>query len=246
MRINVQLSSAEQRFHLAVWRMMDKLMEELLPEKQVGSIIKYTVSLDASLQGYDNQIKQNEIIDYLKDLGAIEEIGVPDLIELGEQGSHTYSAYHRHHFKILDNYFRLYDQYNVHTNENASVNSYQIPLTINTALPTVSYDAISGVGYINQNRFKFKDHQPEYRVFAELFRNINLKVSRKSVLKLMGYNDDNNQVIKARKSDETFAINELVTKIKKRTSLNKDQLINNNGNLTLRGVKLDLSPPKPH
>ena len=99
-------------------------------------------------------------------------------------------------------------------------------------IPDIYYTTEAGIGFVNGIRFRFKDHQPEFRLFAELYSKINKSVNRELVLSLL------NPTTKLEKSNETYEINEVVKKIRKRTGLNVSQLINNNGNLTLLGTKL--------
>lgn len=91
----------------------------------------------------------------------------------------------------------------------------------------ISYNKITGLGHIDHLRFKFKDHQPEFRLFGALFENINNVLSKQKVQELIGGSP----------FDWTQHITAVVTKIKRRTKLTKDDLIQNNGNLTLVGTK---------
>lgn len=91
----------------------------------------------------------------------------------------------------------------------------------------ISYDQEIGVGYVNGKRFIFKDHQPEYRVFAKLYKKAGHKVEREEILSLMAID------IGTVKSVATYKINELVKKMRIRTGLNNNTIVNNNGNLTL-------------
>ncbi len=119
----------------------------------------------------------------------------------------------------------------------------------------IYYNKHSGVGYANQQRFKFKNDQPEFPVFGELYGNINKLLGRKSVLGLSKYKDSGTNKdldVKLRKNvgkkkidytSATYFINKLAKKIRKRTGLNTDQLAVNNGDMVLVGKKLK-EPPK--
>lgn len=114
----------------------------------------------------------------------------------------------------------------------------------------IYYNRASGTGYVGKKQFKFKNHQPEYRVFAELYTNINKEISREKVLALMGFKesedlgeqnsaDGKKLIIKV---SATYEINELAKKIRKRAGLSRNELVMNNGALTLIGNKVKTSP----
>lgn len=117
----------------------------------------------------------------------------------------------------------------------------------------ISYNTKTGVGYANK-RFKFKNDQKEFSVFAEMYNKVNEPISRQRILELSGYKEtgveglellSNNPKRKpAIHTTATYLINELAKKMRKRTGLNKDQIVNNNGELTLVGTKTELLPPK--
>jgi hypothetical protein len=100
-------------------------------------------------------------------------------------------------------------------------------------MPEIFYDKETGLGYINSKKFKLKDNQPDYGVFAKLYHRIGKKLLRNEVLKIIGLEES-----EAKRSTNTFAINDLAKKIRQRTGLNTEQLVNNNGNLTLRATKI--------
>jgi len=138
-----------------------------------------------------------------------------------------------------------YGIYEIKLNEKEMIFFQQEPI------PEIHYNSKTGIGFIGLKRFKFKDNQTEYKVFPELYKNINRKVLRKKLLDLIGfteskelsnqYDSKGNKLIG--KQSATYKINELVKKIRKRTGLNTNQLVNNNGNLILVGKKLKI-PPK--
>lgn len=102
----------------------------------------------------------------------------------------------------------------------------------------VYYNPNTGVGYAYSKRFKFKNDQSDFLIFAEMYKNINCPVSRNEILKMIGYEE-----IGAKDTMATYKINEVVKKMRNMTGLNTDQIANNNGDLTLVGEKLS-SPPK--
>ena len=127
----------------------------------------------------------------------------------------------------------------------------RLPETEIERLPKISYDSVSGIGYVNDKRFKFKDDQPEYKIFEKLYKRIGKKLLRKKVLKIMGIQNEEPFLkepkwIRQKKKDtevtDTYRINEIVKKIRKRTELTPDELVNNNGNLILRAQKVKNHP----
>ena len=101
----------------------------------------------------------------------------------------------------------------------------------------IQYNPQSGAGFVNEKHFKFKDHQPEYRIFGMLWEKINKKIRRYDVLVAAHFYEDGEELDPDRRGAETLKINEIVTKMRKRTGLTTDQLANNNGNLTLIGKR---------
>ena len=118
-------------------------------------------------------------------------------------------------------------------------------------VPEIYYNKQSGDGYANNKKFKFKNHRPEYKIFAEPYdglsnKNLNSTVSRERVLVLMeSYKEGEKQADDSEaKTGDTLEINELTKTIREKTGLNTEQLSINNGSLTLFGKKLDSSPRK--
>lgn len=123
-------------------------------------------------------------------------------------------------------------------------------------IPEIYYNCQSGIGFVDGKRFKFKDDQPEFKVFSELYKNINKPLFREKVLRLSNFykedegSDISNIILigkqkrkKSQYTSATYFINALAKKIRERTGLNINQLVNNNGNLTLVGKRLK-NPPK--
>lgn len=94
----------------------------------------------------------------------------------------------------------------------------------------IYYHNETGVGYNNGKRFVFKNHQPEFRVFGEMYKHINHPISRQKVLEIGGCQE-------TLKETETYFINDLAKKMRTRTGLDINQIVNNNGCLTLVGKK---------
>lgn len=98
-------------------------------------------------------------------------------------------------------------------------------------LADIYYNPKTGIGYANKKHFHLKINQPEFKVFPEMYRNINDVVNTKTVARLLG--DEVGLVSKA---------NEIAKSLRRKTGLTKDEIVPNKGTLTLVGNKLD-SPP---
>lgn len=107
----------------------------------------------------------------------------------------------------------------------------------NNIQPIISYNTVTGIGYINNVIFKFRDNTSAFRVFKILFEKINKKINRYDILVAAHFYEDGEDVDKSRKTSETSKINDVAKKIRIRTGLNTKQLIMNDGNLTLVGKK---------
>ncbi len=114
--------------------------------------------------------------------------------------------------------------------------------------PEIYYNFNTGVGFLNDKKFKLKLNHPGTKVFEKLYERIGERLPREEVLKIIG--SENKEPffkeprwVGLRKTDtdksDTYTINEVVTKIRKRTGLTPDQLVNNNGNLTLVVRKME-------
>jgi hypothetical protein len=88
----------------------------------------------------------------------------------------------------------------------------------------IAYNAVTGFGTLRKKKFKFKDNQPEFALFKMLYKNPNEPVKRDVVLKILHKQDS---------KSATDAINALAKKIRTRTGLTTEELVLNNGNITL-------------
>lgn len=115
----------------------------------------------------------------------------------------------------------------------------------------IYYNPDTGIGYAYGKRFKFKNDQPDFIIFSKMYENINKPVPRTEVLEVIGYEetavrDRLTAGSKQKTSSQvmaTYKINEVAKKMRSMTGLNTDQIVNNNGDLTLVGERLP-SPPK--
>lgn len=122
----------------------------------------------------------------------------------------------------------------------------------NKALPLIYYDPNSGLGCINGRQFKFKNDQPEFKIFAKLYQNIGTQVSRHSVLESAGYEECKDLTAQFSLKNKslkcighkyaTQIINGLVKKIRKMSGLTPKLLVLNEGSLTLRGQFYETPP----
>jgi hypothetical protein len=111
-----------------------------------------------------------------------------------------------------------------------------VSTSANEKLPAIEYNTQTGMGRVNNKKFKFKDGTSEYRLFSLLYENIGKKVGRYEVLlATQFYEDGENQDI-ARKAAETTNINDVMKTMREKTGLTPDELVNNNGNITLLGT----------
>lgn len=120
------------------------------------------------------------------------------------------------------------------------------------SLPEVYYNGITGVGYANGHRFKFKRTKPEFSVFQELYNRVSQYVPRQRVLELIGYSEKELGNLNAAFDKEkrkpsshvsaTYLINDTAKEIRKRTKLNNDYLVIDDGGMLLAAKKL-ANPP---
>jgi hypothetical protein len=116
-------------------------------------------------------------------------------------------------------------------------------------LPLIDYNETTGKGeVIGKKKFKFKDGSSEYNVFKMLYAKLGkkpAKLERLDVLVAGGFYPDHQQELDpVRKTAETACINEIAKNIREKTGLNTDELVNNNGSLTLLALRQDKNPPK--
>ncbi len=123
----------------------------------------------------------------------------------------------------------------------------RLPVVVETRIsdePGIIYNDVTGVGKINGKKFKLKDGKPDYRVFKMLYGKIGKKLERQDVLIAGGFYEDHETADPARRGDETSFINEIAKSLREKTGLNTEQLVNNDGNLTLALDKPTKPPPK--
>lgn len=122
----------------------------------------------------------------------------------------------------------------------------EVSQTKTTRLPTVSYNPVSGYGYIGDRKFKFVDGTPEYRVFGKLYENINKKLGRYDVLEIGHFYEDGEEPNPTKKTLETAFINGVTKTMREKTGLSVEQIVQNRGNLTLVGIKSPTNEPQMH
>ena len=102
----------------------------------------------------------------------------------------------------------------------------------------IFYQLAAGIGEYNGKDFKLKT-EPKRILFSELYKQINNTVGRYQVLEIIGFYDKNEKPNPANKTNETYEINKIVKELRKDIGLDTKQLVNNSGNLTLLGRKVE-------
>lgn len=108
----------------------------------------------------------------------------------------------------------------------------------NKGVIEIYYDQKSGIGEINSRKFKIKPSDSCADVFASLYGTINLPVKREEVLISSNFYEEGQTPDPARRSSETLHINEIAKTIRRILKVDVNTLVNNDGNLTLFGVKI--------
>lgn len=109
--------------------------------------------------------------------------------------------------------------------------NFKLPKAKNNS--DIEYNEKTGIGSAHGKTFKFKDHQPEFRLFGKLCQNLGEPIKKQAVMEITGFS--------AR--TYSFDISALLTKMRKRTGLGTDELVLNNGNVTLADKKPALNRP---
>jgi hypothetical protein len=97
----------------------------------------------------------------------------------------------------------------------------------------IYYNSITGIGWSNCKKFKFKDQKPNFILFGKLFERIGNRVAKEEIWDIIGHEGN------------MIAINDVAGELREKTGLNTDELVLNNGNLTLALKKLESPPPIP-
>jgi hypothetical protein len=96
----------------------------------------------------------------------------------------------------------------------------------------IYYDKNTGVGYANDKRFHLKINQSDFKIFPELYRNINQPIEKETIAKLLGHTG----------TGLGSKINELAKSLRTKTNTTKDVIVLNKGTLTLVAKRLDRPP----
>ena len=97
----------------------------------------------------------------------------------------------------------------------------------------IFYNPITGIGWANGKKFKFKDQKPNFILFGKLYARIGNRVTKEEIWDII------------RHEGNMIAINDVAGELREKTGLNVDELVLNNGNLTLALKKLESPPPTP-
>lgn len=96
----------------------------------------------------------------------------------------------------------------------------------------------AGIGTVNGSDFKLHTKE-KCKIFEELYLRMGEPIPRQRVLKLIGFYDEDEMPNTAQKANETYGINKFVKELRDDTGLTTRQLVNNNGDLTLIGKKVE-------
>ncbi|MDB5260276.1 MAG: hypothetical protein JWN37_507 [Candidatus Nomurabacteria bacterium] len=140
------------------------------------------------------------------------------------------------YIQLPDDFGERYEKY-----LNKALNAKEKPMvvppqeSIGKDIPVITYDPATGDGQVLGGRkFKFKYDGKEFKLFRELYKNINTVIKRYDVVIAIEIYEDGDKPIEAQRSLDTEKINRAVTKIREKTGLTPEQLSNNDGNLILR------------
>lgn len=99
----------------------------------------------------------------------------------------------------------------------------------------LSYDPETGIGYFENNKFRFRTNSKLYNVFTELYKKRNRKITQGKILSLIKFYSDKYKRDPdiTPESDEISAINKIAVKIRSRVGLTNEQLVMNKGCLIL-------------
>jgi len=111
--------------------------------------------------------------------------------------------------------------------------------------PRIFYDKETAKGEVNGVPFRIKKGSPDDKVFVHLCENIGKAMPRMDVLRMTKFYEAGEKPEKTRRNSETYLINELVKSLRKKTGFTTKTLVNNNGELTLKGILLDLPQTAP-
>lgn len=199
----------EEKFNSEVWWALQKIRTEEL-QQPTGEPIEIIFQVR-----FITGVGIPPIEVWQKMLFKIQELGGIKIVD-SKTYNNAYGADFVDTIKILQPKFdEIYKEFNPEKND-PKINS----------IPEVYYNNKTGVGFAGNKRFKFKNHQPEFKIFAEMHKSINNPILKIKVLEL-GNQDTVGEDVK------TYFINELAKKMRKRTGLTKDNIVNNNGDLTL-------------
>jgi hypothetical protein len=86
-----------------------------------------------------------------------------------------------------------------------------------------------GIGFIKGRKFKLTEGHTKFKLFNEVVKN--QKITREKVLAILNLDDDKNNT--RNRTDNTYEINGIVKELRKTTHLDKTELTNNGGTISL-------------
>ena len=169
--------------------------------------------------------------------GAYEALlNIHDDIESRKLGRENLASYNWQTDDIYPHLKRVHLDVVAKIEEDMNIDNSEDNKKVNPKLG-IYYNSTTGKGWSKGKIFTFKDHQPEFILFEKLYKNIGTTIKRNEVLNITGTPPDDKVA--------TYYINDLVKKMRMRTQLNTRELVQNNGNITLVGQKLDDFPNQP-
>jgi len=103
------MNNAVARFDLAVWFVLDKIMDKALPNS--FNKFSYMFDLDVTRQNPITFRDEMRALQYLLENKVIEEVSEKDIIESGERGTPIYKAYESYNLKINKSFYSYYNEY---------------------------------------------------------------------------------------------------------------------------------------
>lgn len=109
MNIKMEMATAKERFTYAVWHVLNEIEKEKLPYPN-KKVYDYMVNINVKHQARFLFGLERDVIQFLENEKIIKEVGEPDIVEFGEEGTREYQVYEKHHLKPLNEFDEFYRQ----------------------------------------------------------------------------------------------------------------------------------------
>jgi len=103
--------SAEDKYDFAVWRVLNRIKEQLQFDPQEERVVAYLLDLNIKHHSGVGLVAERKIIEKLINEGLITSISDSDFVSIGEPQTPEYKAYELFHFKVKRGFEDYYDQY---------------------------------------------------------------------------------------------------------------------------------------